>query len=70
MIVPTGVVEADPSNLVAAPELATAAENDAVGAWSGVIAIPSGWVPTVISVPAVFVATLIGVTELLLKFAT
>ena len=36
--------------------------NDAVGAWSGVKAMPRAVEATVMAVPAVFVATVIGMT--------
>jgi hypothetical protein len=44
--------------------------NAAVGAWSGVIAIPSGLLPTPIGAPAVLAAVSIGVTLFEPRLAT
>jgi hypothetical protein len=47
---------------VANPTGAGVTVNDAVGAWSGMMAMASGLVPTVMAVPGVPVASVIGVT--------
>ena len=57
-----GDEEADPLKVVGVPGDAAPTVNAAVGAWSGVMAIPAGSVPTPIGAPAVFEAVAIGVT--------
>ncbi len=59
---PTGALDAEALKVVGEPDAAGVTVNEAVGAWSGVMATPSGAVPTVMGVPAWLVAVLIGVT--------
>src|SRR5271166_4956915 len=61
-MVPTGDVEAEALNVVGVPATPGLALKAAVGAWSGVMATPSGLLPTVMALPAVLVAVAIGVT--------
>jgi hypothetical protein len=70
VIEPTATVDLEASKLVELSTVPYVALNAATGAWSEVIAIPSGKRPTVIAVPAVFVATVIGVTVAEPLFAT
>jgi hypothetical protein len=62
VIDPTGALDAEPLKEVAEPGEAGVTLNDAVGAWSGVIAMPNGLEPTGMAVPAVLVEIVIGVT--------
>src|SRR5579864_611879 len=62
---PYATVDLDASKLVAVPSAEPKTERSATGAWSGVIATPADSFPTVMGVPAVFVAVSIGVTMLL-----
>jgi hypothetical protein len=62
VIDPTGAPDAEPLKDVAEPGEAGVTLNDAVGASSGVIAMPNGSVPTGMAVPGVLVATVIGMT--------
>jgi hypothetical protein len=62
-MLPNGAPDAEPSKVVATPGEAGTTVNDAVGAWSGVIAIAQG-LSVLTGVPAVFVAKSTGVTEL------
>ena len=48
--------------MLAEPAGAGVTVRAATGAWSGVMAMPNGPMPTVIGVPGVLVATSIGVT--------
>jgi hypothetical protein len=50
-MVPNGAVEADASKVDASPAPPLVTWNDAVGAWSGEKAIPTGKVPTGIGAP-------------------
>ena len=61
---PPGAEEAEPEKLLADPGAAGFTVKEAVGAWSGVIATPSGVVPTVMRAPGLLVATVTGVTLL------
>jgi len=55
-------LELEASRVLAAPAAAGEAVRAAFGAWSGVIAIPHGLLPTVIVLTAVLSERLIGVT--------
>jgi hypothetical protein len=63
-ICPKRTVDAEASNVVAAPAAPGLNVNAAAGAWSGVIAMPRAVPPTGIAVPALPEATSIGVTAL------
>ena len=62
-MVPTGEEELDPSKKTVEPLIEVL--KAAVGAWSGIIAIPNGYDPTVMAAPVAPVDMVIGVTELL-----
>ena len=62
-IPPTGDDDADPSNAVGVDVVPAVTENAAVGAWSGVMARPSGPPPTVVAVPTCPDAVTIGTTR-------
>jgi len=62
VIEPTATLEAEASKLDEAPDRPAVTFNDATGAWSGVMTMPIGSLPTPIVPPAVFVATVKAVT--------
>ena len=67
---PKWALEAEASNKVAEPGGADTAAKEAMGAWSGVIEMPRGALPTAIGAAAMPVARSTGVTVSALELAT
>ncbi len=67
---PTGEDEAEASKVEGFPGVPAVAVKAAVGAWSGVMTIPSGKLPTLIGVPAEPEDNVIGLTVSSLSLAT
>jgi hypothetical protein len=69
-MLPYGALDAEPLNEVADPGGAGVTVNDAVGAWSGVMATLYGLMPTLMALPAVLAGIVIGVTVFALLLST
>ena len=69
-MVPTGEVDPEASKWVGEPGEPGTELKAAVGAWSGVMAMASGPLPTAIVDTVVFVTVAMGVTVLSMKLAT